>query len=276
MTSRISIVAALLAGTALFGAAPSVAQPSTHGFAAHPHASFHRPAPFHSAFRPSFHRVARPGFHSRAVRGAFVRRGFHPLHAAIIGHVGFAHFTPAERAAWVRGRWSHRWWHGRFGWWWDVGGDWFWYGAPVYPYPTVVSDYYDEEPEYAEPGPTWYYCYNPAGYYPYVPSCNGPWQPVPAQGYSQYDQGGPEQGPPPQQYQYGPPPASAGSQDQQEPPPGYDQGPPPGYNGGPYDQGAPPDYGQGPSGYDQGPPPGYDQGPPPGSNQGPNDQQGQK
>jgi hypothetical protein len=26
----------------------------------------------------------------------------------------------------------------------------------------------------------WYYCRNPAGYYPYVPSCPTPWQPVQA------------------------------------------------------------------------------------------------
>jgi hypothetical protein len=192
----------------------------------------------------------------------FAHGAFHPLHAAIIRHVGFAHFTPAERWAWTHGRWYHRWWNGRYGWWWNAGGAWFWYTAPVYPYPTDISDYYYEEPEYNEPGPAWYYCYNPPGYYPYVPYCNGPWRPVPAEGYG-YDQGGPDQGPVPggqQQYE-----------DQQAPPPGYGQGPP-GY----YNQGPPPGYQQGPPpGYDQGPPPGYDeQGPPPGEQGPPNTQQG--
>lgn len=294
MTNRISTFAALLAGAALFGATPSLAQPSTHGFGAHPAAVGHHPSPFHSAVRPSFHPFARPGFHSGPMRGAFVRPGFHPLHAVIAGHVPFARFTPAERASWMHGHWYHRWWHGRFGWWWFAGGGWFWYSAPIWPYPTVVSDYYFEEPEYA-PG-TWYYCYNPAGYYPYVSYCNGPWTPVPAQNYPQYDQQGPEQGPPPdgQQYQNGPPPASGGPDEQQGPPPGYNQGsgydqgpppgyndgPPPGYNQGPYDQGPPPGNNRNeqepPPGYDQGPPPGYDQGPPPGNDQGSNTQQGQQ
>lgn len=32
---------------------------------------------------------------------------------------------------------------------------------------------------YVEPAPpTWYYCANPPGYYPYVPQCPGGWQPV--------------------------------------------------------------------------------------------------
>jgi len=29
-------------------------------------------------------------------------------------------------------------------------------------------------------GQYWYYCTNPKGYYPYVPSCQNAWQPVPA------------------------------------------------------------------------------------------------
>lgn len=284
MAFRISTLATLLAGAALVVAAPALAEPSTHGagghpsthgFAARPRAVFHRPVTFHNAVRPSF---ARPGFHSVPAHG-IVRPVYRPLHAVIVGHVPFARFTPAERAVWTHGRWFHRWWHGRWGWWWFAGGGWFWYDAPIWPYPTIVSNEYYEEPDYAPA--TWYYCYNPAGYYPYVQYCNGPWRPVPAQVYPQ-DQSGPEQGPPPneQQYGYGQPPPASGSQDQQGPPPGYDQGPqqgydqgpPPGYGDGegPYDQGPPPGYDQG----EQGPPPGYDQGPPPGSSQGSNNQQG--
>jgi hypothetical protein len=253
MQSRLTIVSMLLAGaTAL--ASPVSAEPVAVHHAAphpvavgHPHAVFHAPRP---GFRPGW----RPGL-AHGVAG-FRGAGFHPLHAALIGHVGFAHFTPAQRAVWTHGRWYHQWWHGRYGWWWYAGGAWFWYTAPVYPYPTAVSDYYYEEPQYNEPGPTAYYCYNPAGYYPYVPNCYGPWRPVPTQGYG-YDQSGPDQGPP-------------GGYDQ-GPPPGYDQGPPQGY-----DQGPPPGYDQGPpSGYDQGPPPGYnDQGPPPGGQGAPDNQQG--
>jgi len=32
-----------------------------------------------------------------------------------------------------------------------------------------------------EPPALWYYCTDPPGYYPTVPSCNGPWTPVPPQ-----------------------------------------------------------------------------------------------
>ena len=45
-----------------------------------------------------------------------------------------------------------------------------------------------QPPAVVEPAPLgppppsyWYYCYNPAGYYPQVPDCPGGWTPVPAQ-----------------------------------------------------------------------------------------------
>jgi hypothetical protein len=86
-------------------------------------------------------------------------------------------------ARWHRGYWRHGWHGGRFGWWWIAPGiGWTFYEAPVYPYP--------EPPPLpvAAPGPppppaapaTWYYCTDPAGYYPYVERCMAPWQPVPA------------------------------------------------------------------------------------------------
>ena len=303
MQNRFSVASLLLAGAAIC-AAPVAAQADVHHLVGHPHAAVPHVAvhvgPVHAAVRPAFHPAFRAGVRGGPARGFahFGRPGFRPLHAAIIGHVGFAHFSPAERLAWTHGRWYHRFWHGRYGWWWYAGGAWFWYNAPVYPYPTDVSDYYYEEPDYNEPAANWYYCYNPPGYYPYVSSCYGPWQPVPAEGYGGYDQGGPDQGgpdqggpdqgPPPDDQQYGngqPPPGYYN----QGPPPGYNQGPPPGYNQGlpqGYDQGPPPGYNdqgpppgyndQGPPpGYDQGPPPGYnDQGPPPGAPGTPNNQQG--
>jgi hypothetical protein len=47
------------------------------------------------------------------------------------------------------------------------------------------SSYYGNNPGYgysARPKPrqTWYYCSDPAGYYPYVTQCNTGWAPVPA------------------------------------------------------------------------------------------------
>jgi hypothetical protein len=56
-------------------------------------------------------------------------------------------------------------------------------GWPYYPYPSGWDDYpdygYDDNSQpYATQ--TWYYCSDPAGYYPYVTQCNTAWQPVPA------------------------------------------------------------------------------------------------
>ncbi|HEX3882032.1 MAG TPA: hypothetical protein VHW66_05190 [Stellaceae bacterium] len=85
------------------------------------------------------------------------------------GHVG----------NWHGGAWNHGWHNGRFGWWWVAPGfaDWYFYNAPVYPSP----DPYVPPGIAAGPSPYWYYCANPQGYYPYVPQCYGPWQPVPPQ-----------------------------------------------------------------------------------------------
>jgi hypothetical protein len=47
-------------------------------------------------------------------------------------------------------------------------------GWGYYPY----YDYYDYSQPYSSQ--TWYYCSDPAGYYPYVTQCNTGWQTVPA------------------------------------------------------------------------------------------------
>lgn len=131
--------------------------------------------------------------------------GFH-AHARFVFRHDFGHFTPAERHWWVGGRWHHTWWHGRFGWWWGVGGAWYWYPAPVYPYPVEVSPtYYDEDASADDAGPqgggggVWYHCAMPDGYYPYVKSCKGGWEEVPASpsDMGPGPQGGSNNGPPP-------------------------------------------------------------------------------
>lgn len=82
--------------------------------------------------------------------------------------------------AWHGGGWQHGWHNGRFGWWWVVPGwaDWYYYNAPIYPAP----DPYLPPGVAAGPTPFWYYCPSPPGYYPYVPQCAAPWQPVAPQG----------------------------------------------------------------------------------------------
>jgi hypothetical protein len=110
-------------------------------------------------------------------------------------------FQDRDMAHWRGGRW-HRGRHdGRLGWWWVVGGVWYLYSAPVYPYPDpyqppvvmVEQPSVSAAPVYAPPptqlaepvaAPTpsqyWYYCEEPAGYYPYVSQCPRAWQKVPA------------------------------------------------------------------------------------------------
>lgn len=72
-----------------------------------------------------------------------------------------------------------------FGHWHDRGfGNWGWGDA----WPLVTDQgFYDDGYTDGDSLPTssssaqyWYYCQNPAGYYPYVTSCTTAWQPVPA------------------------------------------------------------------------------------------------
>jgi hypothetical protein len=64
---------------------------------------------------------------ARVVRGNFPQRNFggHAYHG---------------RLAWGGGRWRHEMHNGRMGWWWDVGGAWYFYPQPMEGPPTYVSD----------------------------------------------------------------------------------------------------------------------------------------
>jgi hypothetical protein len=78
---------------------------------------------------------------------------------------------------WRAGRWYHGRHDGRVGWW-IVGGVWYFYPQPVYPYPDPYRP-----PVVAGPPPpaaSYYYCDQPPAYYPYVPSCPSGWRTVPA------------------------------------------------------------------------------------------------
>lgn len=93
-------------------------------------------------------------------------------------HGDIHRFREHDFDRWRGGAWFHGNHDGRFGWWWQVGPSWYFYPAPVYPYPDPYVP-----PAMAGPAPAaryWYYCPNPQGYYPYVPQCFTPWQPVPA------------------------------------------------------------------------------------------------
>lgn len=102
-----------------------------------------------------FHGVG--GFHA----GAFHGGGFHS------GGFAHAHFG---------GHFGH--WHGH------EFGSWGWGDAwPLVTYPGIYDDggyAYDDASPASSSAQYWYYCQNPAGYYPYVTSCTTAWQPVPA------------------------------------------------------------------------------------------------
>ena len=88
-------------------------------------------------------------------------------------------FHERDLSVWRGGHWFHGPHLGRPGWWWVVNGVWYFYPTPVYPYPDPYAPPVVTAPPPAAPT-TYYYCDNPAGYYPYVPQCPTPWRPVPA------------------------------------------------------------------------------------------------
>jgi hypothetical protein len=260
-------VSALLLGTAFFAGTAS-AQNNNNSNNSGPPPGWH-------VTGGSSHASAPP---PRGANGPAAQPNFSGPHAgqnqARWNHVfhdhNVAHFSAQDRAMWAHGQWRHTKHNGRNGWWWYTNGAWFFYDEPTYPYPDTVSDEYSFDDDYADaPGQSgyvWYYCNNPPGYYPYIQSCRGPWQPVTPTPPPGYDQG-PQQGGP-DAYQNdddrGPPPGQDNQYEspQNGPPPGYnngdddddDQGPPPGYNGDNGDQGPPPGYGPSP-GYGDQPPP---------------------
>jgi hypothetical protein len=111
--------------------------------------------------------------------------GGHPYGA---WHGDIAHFHEHDWGVWRGGHWAHSWHGGRYGWWWLAGGLWYYYPAPIYPYPspweppvaTVVTP--GAAPVVTAPPATsyWYFCQASNAYYPYVASCPTGWQKVPA------------------------------------------------------------------------------------------------
>jgi len=103
-------------------------------------------------------------------------------------HFG-AHRSIQHHAGWGHGH-GYYWAAGFYGAAWPWFYPWYeGYAVPVFPY-----SFYSETAapvEYVEMNPAapvsdasanaWYYCQNPQGYYPYVKSCAGGWQRVPAQ-----------------------------------------------------------------------------------------------
>jgi len=72
---------------------------------------------------------------------------------------------------WQGGGWQHGSHGGRFGWWWVVGPDWYYFDQPVYPYPDLYTPYNMALG-------WWYWCDPLQEYYPYVTYCPVPWESV--------------------------------------------------------------------------------------------------
>ncbi len=89
-------------------------------------------------------------------------------------------FDERDLGRWRTGHWYQGHHYGRFGWWWIVGGVWYYYPAPAYPYPNPYQPPIAPAPVAPSATQYWYYCANPAGYYPYVARCASNWQRVPA------------------------------------------------------------------------------------------------
>jgi hypothetical protein len=266
-------LSALLLGTTLLAGTANAQNnnnnnpppPPPHDASAPPH-NFAQPPNNHGGAPDRSHFAGRPNFAGPHTGSNQARWN----HVVTFHDRNVAHFNAQDHAMWAGGQWRHTKHNGRNGWWWYTNGAWFFYDEPTYPYPDSVSDDYTfDQDAYDNAAPdqggyVWYYCNNPPGYYPYIQSCRGPWQPVtptPPPGYDQGPQGGPDayqdddQGPPPGQQ-----PRDQYQGQPNGPQQGYDNGgddddgqgpPPPGYNG---DQGAPQGYG---------PPPGYNNQPPP-------------
>jgi len=77
--------------------------------------------------------------------------------------------APLNRRRWNGGRWYHGLHDGRLGWWWTVGPDWFFYNAPIYPFPDIYG------PPGTEAG-WWWWCDARHDYYPYVTTCPSGWR----------------------------------------------------------------------------------------------------
>ena len=103
-------------------------------------------------------------------------------------HGDIREFHTRDLPRWRAGYWHHGAHEGRLGWWWVVGGLWYFYPQPVYPYPDAYTPpvVVIQQTPPAVPGApapqaqNWYYCASANSYYPYVPTCPEGWKMVPA------------------------------------------------------------------------------------------------
>jgi hypothetical protein len=106
------------------------------------------------------------------------RRGYEQHHG---WHGDIHRFHQHDLPLWRSGRWYHGHYNGRTGWWWITSGVWYYYPAPVYPYPDPFLPpgvAFPAAPVASAAQQYWYHCNSPAGYYPYIAHCRTPWRAV--------------------------------------------------------------------------------------------------
>lgn len=114
------------------------------------------------------------------------------IHSAPVWRGDIRHFERHDLPVWRGGSWHHRRHNGELAWWWVVGGMWYLYPQPVYPYPdpymppvvAIQSAPVEAAPSIvvapAVASQSWYFCESANGYYPYTASCPEGWKTVPA------------------------------------------------------------------------------------------------
>jgi len=120
------------------------------------------------------------GANADQVAGGNAQRRYDMAYQQCMYAKGNQRFREQDLRQWHGGHWVHDRHAGRLGWWWVVGGAWYFYPAPVYPYPDpyVPPTVAPPAPPASAPTQYWYYCARARAYYPYVTSCPEGWMQV--------------------------------------------------------------------------------------------------
>ncbi|WP_024511926.1 hypothetical protein [Bradyrhizobium sp. ARR65] len=156
-SSRTRLVLPLISLMAVW-AVPAQAQESKFGNPGQPPANQAAPG------RPAMQaHPARPGGGGpgRAADARFA-------HGAVVAR-DFGGHAYRGRVDWHGGRWRHEMHDGRMGWWWDVGGVWYYYPERMDGPPTYISEDYADDVVYADAPPPDAYAPPTAAYAPPPP-----------------------------------------------------------------------------------------------------------
>jgi len=165
-SSRSRIVLPLVSLLSVFALAAQAEEPHEKGPpGGRPPAAAARPGPHPGGPGPGPH-PGGPGPHM-GPGGAHVVHGGPMPSRSFDGHAYRGHL------AWEGGRWHHEMHNGRMGYWWDVGGVWYFYPQPMDGPPTYVSEDYADDvdmgPDAGPPPVAGAYAPPPAAYYPPPP-----------------------------------------------------------------------------------------------------------